>query len=334
MALFCGCLVEWMAMSAGFAWGGSKKSVNAVTEEAVLADGGHAAAATPLKPEVKEFFDEPTFTVSYVVRDPASAACAIIDSVLHFDPDSGRTSVKRADEIIAFVGANRLSVEWILETHVHADHLSAAPYLKAKLGGRTGIGANIVIVQKTFAKIFNAGPDFATDGRQFDHLFADGELFVVGNLRGEALHTPGHTPACMTYVIGDAGFVGDTLFMPDYGTARCDFPGGDARTLYRSIRRLLALPPATRMFLCHDYGAPGRPEFAWQTTVGAQRAANVHVHDGIDEAAFVALRQARDRTLEMPALILPSIQVNMRAGRMPPAEANGTVYLKLPVNLL
>jgi glyoxylase-like metal-dependent hydrolase (beta-lactamase superfamily II) len=320
-------------MSARFARGGSKKSVNAVTEEAVLADGGHGAAATPLKPEVKEFFDEPTFTVSYVVRDPASAACAIIDSVLHFDPDSGRTSVKRADEIIAFVGANRLSVEWILETHVHADHLSAAPYLKAKLGGRTGIGANIVVVQKTFAKIFNAGPDFATDGRQFDHLFADGELFVVGNLRGEALHTPGHTPACMTYVIGDAGFVGDTLFMPDYGTARCDFPGGDARTLYRSIRRILSLPPQTRLFMCHDYKAPGRDAYGWETTVADERKLNIHVHEGVSEDEFVELRTARDSTLDMPRLILASVQVNMRAGEMPPPESNGTSYLKIPLNV-
>ena len=321
-------------MSARFAPGGNKKSVNAVMEEAVLADRDHGAAAIPLKPEVKEFFDEPTFTVSYVVRDPASAACAIINSVLRFDPDSGRTSVERADEIIAFVCGNRLSVEWILETHVHADHLSAAPYLKAKLGGRTGVGANIVVVQKAFAKIFNAEPDFATDGRQFDHLFADGELFVVGNLRGEALHTPGHTPACMTYLIGDAGFVGDTLFMPDYGTARCDFPGGDARTLYRSIRRILSLPPQTRLFMCHDYKAPGRDAYGWETTVADEREFNIHVHEGVSEDDFVKLRTARDATLDMPRLILASVQVNMRAGEMPPPESNGTSYLKIPLNVL
>jgi len=287
-----------------------------------------------MTPDVRAFFDEDTFTVSYVVADPASKACAIVDSVLDFDPASGRTAKKSADAIIAHVRQHGLTVEWILETHVHADHLSAAPYLKQQLGGRLGIGFNITVVQDTFGKVFNAGTEFARDGSQFDHLFGDGGGFRVGGIEGRALHTPGHTPACMTYVIGDAAFVGDTLFMPDYGTARCDFPGGDARTLYRSIRKIFALPPQTRLFLCHDYKAPGRDEYRWETTVADERARNVHVHDGIGEDAFVAMRQQRDATLDMPRLILPSVQVNMRAGHLPPPEANGQRYLKLPVDAL
>lgn len=284
-------------------------------------------------PVVTAFFDEPTNTVSYVVKDPGSNACAIVDSVLDYDPAAGHTSTESADAIIAFVEGNGLKVEWILETHVHADHLSAAPYLKQKLGGRMGIGFNITVVQNTFGKIFNAGTEFARDGSQFDHLFTDGETFTIGGLTGQTMHTPGHTPACMTYVIGDAAFVGDTMFMPDYGTARADFPGGDARVLYRSIRRVLSLPGETRLFLCHDYKAPGRDDYRWETTVAEERANNVHVHDGISEDTFVAMRTARDATLKMPRLILPSVQVNMRAGRMPPAEDNGVAYLKVPLNV-
>lgn len=227
-----------------------------------------------------------------------------------------------------------MTLEWILETHVHADHLSAAPYIQRQLGGRLAIGEHITVVQRTFGTLFNAESGFATDGSQFDHLLKDGDRFSVGGIQAQALHTPGHTPACMTYLIGDAAFVGDTLFMPDYGTARCDFPGGDARTLYRSIRRLFALPDATRLFMCHDYKAPGREHFLYQTSVGEERAHNVHVHEGISEDEFVAMRQARDATLGMPALILPSVQVNMRAGQLPPAEANGTRYLKIPLNAL
>ncbi|MFA5121707.1 MBL fold metallo-hydrolase [Zavarzinia sp.] len=287
-----------------------------------------------MKPVVQAFFDPATYTVSYVVEDPATKVAAIVDSVLDYDPASGRTSHASADEIIAFVKARGLTVEWLLETHVHADHLSAAPYLKAALGGKLAIGANIKVVQGIFAKVFNAEPGFATDGRQFDHLFTDGETFEVGSIEARALHTPGHTPACMTYVIGDAGFVGDTLFMPDYGTARCDFPGGDAATLYRSIRRIFALPPETRLFMCHDYKAPGRDSYAWETTVGDEKARNVHVHDGIAEADFVKMRKTRDATLDMPRLILPSVQVNMRAGELPPPESNGTRYLKIPLNAL
>jgi glyoxylase-like metal-dependent hydrolase (beta-lactamase superfamily II) len=290
-------------------------------------------ATARLRPEVTAFFDEPTFTVSYVVRDPAGAACAVIDPVLDFDPAAGRTDTRSADAIAGFVDKNRLAVEWILETHVHADHLSAAARLKAALGGRTGIGARVVDVQKRFAALFDVEQEFATDGRQFDRLFADGETFEVGGLAARVLHTPGHTPACATYLIGDAAFVGDTLFMPDYGTARCDFPGGDARTLFRSIRRILALPPETRLFLCHDYKAPGREVYAWETTVADQRAFNIHIRDGIDEDAFVALRTARDAELEMPRLILPSVQVNIRAGELPPPAANGIRYLKLPLNM-
>ena len=283
-------------------------------------------------PSVLAFFDETTFTVSYVVRDPASSACAVIDSVLDYDPASGRTSHGSADAVIAYVRAEGLEVLWQLETHAHADHLSAAPYLQSALGGRLAIGENIVQVQDTFGRLFNAGPDFARDGRQFDHLFKDGERFAIGGLEAIALHVPGHTPACMAYVVGDAVFVGDTLFMPDYGTARCDFPGGDAATLYRSIQRLLGLPDETRVFLCHDYKAPERKAFAWETTIGVQRRENVHIHSGVSEAEFVALREARDRTLGMPRLILPSVQVNMRAGHLPEPEDNGVRYLKIPLN--
>ena len=287
-----------------------------------------------MKPLVHAFFDEPTFTVSYVVEDPATKIAAIVDSVLDYDPASGRTSHDSADKIVAFVKERGLTVEWLLETHVHADHLSAAPYLKAALGGKIAIGANIRTVQGIFSKVFNAEPGFATDGRQFDHLFSDGDTFAVGSIEGRVMHTPGHTPACLTYLIGDAGFVGDTLFMPDYGTARCDFPGGDAATLFRSIRKIFALPPETRLFMCHDYKAPGRDSYAWETTVGEEKAKNIHVHDGIAEADFVAMREKRDATLSMPRLILPSVQVNMRGGELPPPEDNGTRYLKIPLNAL
>ncbi|MDL0431900.1 MBL fold metallo-hydrolase [Marinobacter sp. TBZ242] len=284
-------------------------------------------------PLVQHFFDEPTNTFSYVVSDPDSNTCAIVDSVLDFDYAAGKTDVRSANEIIAYIQEKDLKVEWIIETHVHADHLSAAPYLHTELGGKTGIGAHIVEVQEIFGKAFNAGTEFARDGSQFDALFKDGDSFRIGNLEGRVLHTPGHTPACLTYVIGDAAFVGDTLFMPDFGTARCDFPGGDARTLYRSIQKVLALPPETRIFLCHDYQAPGRDEYQHMTTVAEQREANIHVHEGISEEEFVKMRTERDATLDMPRLILPSVQVNMRAGHMPPAEDNGQVYLKVPVNL-
>lgn len=287
-----------------------------------------------MQPDVVEFFDPATYTYSYVVIDPASQHCAIIDSVLDYDAASGRTSHASAERIVAFVRARDLHVEWLLETHVHADHLSAAPFLKRELGGQLAIGENIRVVQNTFGKLFNAGSEFATDGSQFDRLLRDGDEFRIGELRGRALHTPGHTPACMTYLIGDAGFVGDTLFMPDYGTARCDFPGGDAHVLFQSIQKLFALPDETRLFMCHDYKAPGRDDFRNQTTVAEQRAHNVHVHQGIAEADFVAMRRERDATLGMPNLILPSVQVNMRAGQLPPAEDNGTRYLKIPLDVL
>lgn len=286
------------------------------------------------RPEVTAFFDEPTNTASYVLRDPASAHCAVVDSVLDFDAAAGRTDTRSADALIAFIRERGLVLDWILETHVHADHLSAAPYIKDKLGGRLGIGAHIREVQEIFGKVFNAGTAFQRDGSQFDHLFQDGEAFTIGSMAAIALHTPGHTPACMTYVVGDAAFVGDTLFMPDFGTARADFPGGDAATLYRSARRVLSLPRETRLFLCHDYKAPGRDTYAWETTVAAERAGNVHMHDGVSQAEFVAMREARDKTLGMPKLILPSVQVNMRAGDMPPPEDDGNRYLKLPLNRL
>lgn len=285
-------------------------------------------------PQVHAFFDEATYTVSYVVVDPATRTCAIADSVLDYDAAAGRTKTASADSIIAFIRQQGLKLDWILETHVHADHLSAAPYIKQQLGGRIGIGFNITVVQNVFGKVFNAGTEFARDGSQFDHLFRDGETFRIGNIEARALHTPGHTPACMTYVIGDAAFVGDTLFMPDYGTARCDFPGGDARELYRSIRKIFALPAETRLFMCHDYKAPGRDDYRWETTVAAERASNIHVHDGVDEDSFVAMRRKRDAALDMPRLILPSVQVNMRAGKLPPAESNGTRYLKIPLDAL
>ena len=292
------------------------------------------ARRTGKTPVVRTFFDEATFTATHVVHDPATLRAAIIDSVLDFDQPSGRTSHASADTIIDYVRAEGLMVEWQIETHAHADHLSAAPYLQENLGGRVVIGRHIQTVQTVFGEIFNEGDRFARDGSQFDHLMEDGETFRLGEIEGMVLHTPGHTPACMVWIIGDALFTGDTLFMPDYGTARADFPGGDARTLYRSIRRLLALPDATRVFLCHDYKAPGRDTYAWETTIAAQRTANVHVHEGVSEEAFVAMREARDKTLSMPRLILPSIQVNMRAGHLPEPERNGTRYLKLPLDIL
>ena len=285
------------------------------------------------RPDVVAFFDPPTNTISYVVKDPASTSCAVIDSVMDIDYAAGRISHESADAIIAFIRSRGLAVEWLIETHVHADHLSAARYIRGRLGGRLGIGAGITIVQETFGNVFDEGPAFRRDGSQFDRLFADGDTYRIGSMTALALHTPGHTPACMTHVIGDAAFVGDTLFMPDGGTARADFPGGDARTLYRSIRRVLALPPRTRLFMCHDYGPDGRP-IAWETTVAAERAHNIHVRDGIDEDAFVALRTDRDATLGMPRLIFPSIQVNMRGGDLPPADASGKRFLKVPINLL
>ncbi|MDZ7839505.1 MAG: MBL fold metallo-hydrolase [Gammaproteobacteria bacterium] len=286
------------------------------------------------QPGVDAFFDEDTFTVSYVVSDPATGIAAIVDSVLDYDPASGRTSTGSADRLLAHVRDKGLDVELILETHVHADHLTAAPYLREHTGARVAIGANITTVQQTFAGIFNTGAEFETDGRQFDLLLRDGDSFDVGDIQATALHTPGHTPNCMTYLIGDAAFVGDTLFMPDFGTARCDFPGGDARTLHRSIQRIFSLPPETHLFMCHDYKAPGRGHYAWETTVAEERAANVHVHDGVTEEDFVEMRSTRDATLGMPRLILPSVQVNMRAGHLPPAESNGLSYLKIPLNAL
>lgn len=286
------------------------------------------------RPVVTSFFDEATFTATHVVRDPGSNACAIIDSVLDFDQASGRTGATAVQLVIDFVAREALQVQWLLETHVHADHLSAAPLLQQQLGGRLAIGRHITDVQQVFGRLFNADSGFARDGSQFDHLFADGEAFAIGRLRAIALHVPGHTPACMAYVIGDAVFTGDTLFMPDYGTARCDFPGGSAATLFRSIRRLLELPDATRAFLCHDYKAPGRDAFAWETTIGAERTGNVHAHEGVSEVEFVELRVTRDRSLTMPRLLLPSVQVNMRAGHLPEPEDNGIRYLRLPVDAL
>ncbi len=286
-----------------------------------------------VKPEVTAFFDAPTNTVSYVVKDPGSYACAIIDSVMDIDYAAGRISYESADAIISFVETHGLALEWLIETHVHADHLSGAPYIQGKLGGKIGIGENITIVQDTFGKVFNEGTEFQRDGSQFDRLFKDGDSYTIGSLRAFVMHTPGHTPACMTHVIGDAAFVGDTLFMPDGGSARADFPGGDARTLYRSIRRVLDLPPAMRLFMCHDYGPNGR-EIRWETTVAEQRAQNIHVRDGISEDDFVKTREARDATLAMPKLIIPSLQVNMRAGALPPPDESGKVFLKVPVNAL
>jgi len=286
-----------------------------------------------LKPEVTSFFDEPTNTVTYVVKDPKSKSCAIIDSVLDIDYAAGRISYDSANKVIDFVKNNNLTVEWHIETHVHADHLSAAPFLQKQLGGKIGIGKNITIVQETFGKIFNEGTEFQRDGSQFDRLFGDGDSYQIGGMTAHALHTPGHTPACMTHVIGDAAFVGDTLFMPDGGSARADFPGGDARVLYRSIRRVLTLPNSTRLFMCHDYGPNGR-NIKWETTVGEQREHNIHVKDGISEDTFVALREERDKTLGMPKLIIPSLQVNMKAGELPKAEPDGKRFLKVPLNIL
>ena len=292
------------------------------------------ARASARIPAIKSFFDEATFTATHVVHDPATRRAAIIDSVLDFDQAAGRTSHASSDAVIGYVGEQGLTVDWLLETHAHADHLSDAPYLQQKLGGTLVIGRDIVTVQDVFGKVFNEPASFARDGSQFDRLMGDGEAFQVGELGAVALHVPGHTPACLAYVIGDAAFVGDTLFMPDYGSARADFPGGDACTLYRSIRRLMQLPAETRVFLCHDYKAPGRDTYVWETTIGAEHAGNVHVHDGVSEDAFVAMREARDKTLGMPRLILPSIQVNIRAGHLPEPEENGVSYLKLPLNLL
>ena len=287
-----------------------------------------------MEPIVKAFFDEATNTVSYVVRDPNGVAAAIIDSVLDFDSASGRTDTRSADQIAAWVETEGLRVEWILETHVHADHLSAAPYLQDRLGGQVGIGGNIKTVQDVFGKVFNEGTEFQRDGSQFDRLFEDGDTFMIGQMRGDVLHTPGHTPACLTYVIGDAAFVGDTLFMPDFGTARCDFPGGSADALFASIQRILSLPEDTRVFVGHDYKAPGRDRFAWESTVGEQKARNVHVGGDQTREHFAEMRTTRDATLGMPKLIIPSIQVNMRAGNMPDPEDNGTTYLKVPLNKL
>jgi glyoxylase-like metal-dependent hydrolase (beta-lactamase superfamily II) len=286
------------------------------------------------RPTVKAFFDNDTNTVSYVVTDPQTRRCAIVDSVLDYDPKAGRTRHDSASQIVAYVKQEALTVDWLLETHVHADHLSAAPWIQEQVGGKLAIGEHIRTVQETFGKVFNAGTEFARDGRQFDHLFADGDTYQVGNIEARAIHTPGHTPACMSHVIGDAVFVGDTLFMPDYGTARCDFPGGDARTLYQSVQKLLALPDDTRMYLCHDYLPENRSEYQWETTVGDQRRDNIHVHEGVSEEEFVSMREKRDATLDMPRLILPSVQINMRAGHLPPEEDNGVSYLKIPLNAL
>ena len=288
---------------------------------------------TTAHPHVHGMFDPATWTVTYVVHNGRGSDCAIIDSVLDYDPKSGRTHNASADKVIDYVRANDLNVQWILETHAHADHLSAASYLRTQLGGKIGIGGRITQVQKVFKGIFNLEPGFQQDGSQFNHLFQEGEVIPLGALSGEVMFVPGHTPACAAYRFGDAVFVGDTLFMPDVGTARCDFPGGDAKTLYASTRKLLSLPPATRLFMCHDYPAPGRA-VAFETTVATQRAKNIHVHDGVTEDEFVAMRTQRDATLEMPTLILPSVQINIRAGEMPPAEDNGVAYLKIPLNAL
>jgi glyoxylase-like metal-dependent hydrolase (beta-lactamase superfamily II) len=297
------------------------------TEQVLRARGDSA-----LRPEIAGFFDAATFTVTYVVHDPASGDAAIVDSVLDFDSSSGRTGTTSADAVIDYVTSHNLKVMWLLETHAHADHLSAAPYLQQKLGGKIAIGEHITTVQQVFGKLFNAGTEFERDGSQFDALFKDGDTFTIGNLPVTVMHVPGHTPACLAYVVGEAVFVGDTMFMPDYGTARADFPGGDARALFRSLRRILALPPETRLFMCHDYLPKGRSEYVWETTVAAEREGNIHAHDGITEDEFVAMREARDATLDMPRLILPSVQVNMRAGHLPPPDDNGITYLKLPVN--
>ena len=283
-------------------------------------------------PDITAFFDDATNTISYVVRDPNGSACAIIDSVLDFDFASGRTDTQSADKLVSFVRDNNLDVQWLLESHVHADHLSAAPYIQMQVGGKIGIGSRITDVQETFGKIFNEGTEFQRDGSQFDELFVEGDTFHIGQLRGDVLHTPGHTPACMTYVIEDAAFVGDTLFMPDFGTARCDFPGGSSEKLFSSIQKILALPDSTRIFVGHDYKAPGRENYAWETTVGEQKNKNIHIKVGKSKDEFVKLRDERDATLSMPKLIVPSLQVNMRAGNMPKPDDQGDVFIKVPIN--
>jgi glyoxylase-like metal-dependent hydrolase (beta-lactamase superfamily II) len=288
---------------------------------------------SPSQPEIRAFFDEPTNTVSYLMADPATKKAAIVDPVLDFDHRTGKASTRSADEILRAAESAGYTIEWVLETHAHADHLSGAPYIKLKTGAKVGIGEHIREVQKIFRPVFNA-TDLKGDGSEFDHLFKDGERFRIGNLNGEVIYTPGHTPACVSYKVEDAVFVGDTLFMPDYGTARADFPGGNARDLYHSIKRLLALPPETRLFICHDYKAPGRDSYAWETTVGEERQRNVHVRDGVSEEEFVAMREARDATLAAPLLLLPSIQVNIRGGNLPPEEINGVRYLKIPVKMV
>ena len=285
-----------------------------------------------MRPDITSFFDEATNTISYIVCDPNGSACAIIDSVLDFDFPSGRTDTKSADKLINFVKENKLDVQWLLESHVHADHLSAAPYIQMEVGGKIGIGSHITDVQETFGKIFNEGTEFQRDGSQFDKLFVEGDTFHIGQLRGDVLHTPGHTPACMTYVIGDAAFVGDTLFMPDFGTARCDFPGGSSENLFASIQKILTLPDATRIFVGHDYKAPGREHYAWETTVGEQKKKNIHIKSGKSKEDFVKLRDERDAKLAMPKLIVPSLQINMRAGNMPEPDEQGDVFLKVPIN--
>lgn len=291
-----------------------------------------AARDVALRPSIASFFDPATFTVTYIVHDPATMEAAIVDSVLDFEPHSGRTATTSADRAIEYVTSNNLKVTWLLETHAHADHFSAAPYLQERLGGKIAIGAEITTVQNVFGKLFNAGTEFERDGSQFDVLFNDGDTFTIGNVPVTVMHVPGHTPADIAYVVGEAVFVGDTMFMPDYGTARADFPGGDARQLFRSLRRILSLPPETRLFMCHDYLPKGRTTYVWETTVAAEREGNIHAHDGITEDEFVQMREARDATLDMPRLILPAVQVNMRAGHMPPADDNGVTYLKIPVN--
>ena len=283
-------------------------------------------------PDITAFFDEATNTISYIVCDPNGSACAVIDSVLDFDFASGRTDTRSADKLINFIKENKLDVQWLLESHVHADHLSAAPYIQMEVGGKIGIGSHITDVQETFGKIFNEGTEFQRDGSQFDKLFVEGDTFHIGQLRGEVLHTPGHTPACMTYVIGDAAFVGDTLFMPDFGTARCDFPGGSSENLFSSIQKILSLPDATRIFVGHDYKAPDRDYYAWETTVGEQKKKNIHIKSGKSKEGFVKLRDERDAKLAMPKLIVPSLQINMRAGNMPEPDEQGDVFLKVPIN--
>ena len=283
-------------------------------------------------PDITAFFDKATNTISYIVCDPNGSACAVIDSVLDFDFASGRTDTRSADKLINFIKENKLDVQWLLESHVHADHLSAAPYIQMEVGGKIGIGSHITDVQETFGKIFNEGTEFQRDGSQFDKLFVEGDTFHIGQLRGDVLHTPGHTPACMTYVISDAAFVGDTLFMPDFGTARCDFPGGSSENLFSSIQKILSLPDATRIFVGHDYKAPGREHYAWETTVGEQKKKNIHIKSGKSKEDFVKLRDERDAKLAMPKLIVPSLQINMRAGNMPEPDEQGDVFLKVPIN--